>query len=939
MFFIGFKLTKLIKHPVAFFADGVTNRRTKKLLKQYKNVSVERSELTNTIVVPVDQEDTKKLDMESKPLSFQYKVSVIVPVYNVEKELPFCLNSLVAQTINKDEIEVLLINDGSTDDSLNLCLQYANIFPFFKVFTKENEGLSATRNYGIRKAKGKYLMYLDSDDAFSPETIESVTQFFDSVYETVDLVAFRDQEYTDGKKSNNHFRYLYLKNTGVYDLNEIPYICQTRVTVCVKNKGEHNVFFDETKNFRHEDQQYNNDVLANQLKIGYCAQGEYLYIRRPGSIMGTSMYPMYIFDTTIAYYEKLFSNYPDRLPKYYQAMFVHDMNWKLNLNILYPYERYEYAREKISLLLSRVDEKIILNFPKMNNFRKHYFIKLKNNINKFDVIVKDEYVEIKKQNISILKIKSFEIIVCSLKNIDGKVKLLGFLKSPLFTYIDGAIVNIKVKDICNNETIYRPKLSIAGFSYYKSKEQEAEFYIFQQEFQENICEFSFTVSIAGYSYEYPTTFYFMPSSPFVEKESVQVALLNNKMLSFCDNNFSIDEVDTSVKLRELIQQFRKKLTYEEFLLVDSSLNLLLSHKETKIWLYYDCRGVNFDNGYYQFVHDFYKEDGVKRFYINANDDIHEGLFDDKQILSVVKFGSFLHKILYLAADKILTAYIEDKNVIPFSMKELNPVKFIRNQEIIYLQHGILHAHLPWKYTPDRIMSDKIVVSSYFELDNFTQNYGWSDLSLIRSGMPRFDFIERKKSFKKRILFAPSWRNYLIGNAQGNQWELATDKFLSSSYFKGISKILSSEKLQEILEQYDYWMDFKIHPIFKPYLEYFNFSQSRINSIDDVKQDDYAIFITDFSSFVFDFAYLCRAIVYYLPDELEFLSGMNQYRELDLPFEKAFGNKVDNVDDLVSEIKHICSLNGLPDKKFYNRMKKFFLPFNNDCRENIYKSIR
>ena len=168
-------------------------------------------------------------------MDFQYKVTVIVPVYNVEQYLRNCLDSLVAQTIDHSQMEVLLINDGSTDNSLEICYEYAQSYFMFKVFSKENEGLSATRNYGIKRAQGKYMMYLDSDDTFAPETVKSVTDFFDTVYDEVDLVTYLDQRYKNGVKLNVHFRYKYLTKSGVYDLNDMPYITQTRVSVCVKN--------------------------------------------------------------------------------------------------------------------------------------------------------------------------------------------------------------------------------------------------------------------------------------------------------------------------------------------------------------------------------------------------------------------------------------------------------------------------------------------------------------------------------------------------------------------------------------------------------------------------------------------------------------------------------------------------------------------------------
>lgn len=110
-------------------------------------------------------------------MNFEYQASVIVPVYNVEQYLRICLDSLVNQTIDKSKMEVLVINDGSPDNSWDICLEYSKKYDFIKIFSKENEGLSATRNFGIKQAKGKYLFFLDSDDYFTPETVKKVTDF------------------------------------------------------------------------------------------------------------------------------------------------------------------------------------------------------------------------------------------------------------------------------------------------------------------------------------------------------------------------------------------------------------------------------------------------------------------------------------------------------------------------------------------------------------------------------------------------------------------------------------------------------------------------------------------------------------------------------------------------------------------------------------------
>ena len=90
------------------------------------------------------------------------KVSVIVPVFNVEKYLRQCLDSILQQTYQN--LEIIIINDGSTDGSDAICREYAGKDSRISYFAKENTGISDTRNVGIRQATGEYVTFVDSDD-------------------------------------------------------------------------------------------------------------------------------------------------------------------------------------------------------------------------------------------------------------------------------------------------------------------------------------------------------------------------------------------------------------------------------------------------------------------------------------------------------------------------------------------------------------------------------------------------------------------------------------------------------------------------------------------------------------------------------------------------------------------------------------------------------
>ena len=100
------------------------------------------------------------------------KISVVIPVYNVEKTLRRCVDSVLAQTF--DNYEIILVDDGSPDNSGRICDEYAQRHRNIRVIHKENGGLSDARNAGLKKARGEYVMFLDSDDYLAERCLETL---------------------------------------------------------------------------------------------------------------------------------------------------------------------------------------------------------------------------------------------------------------------------------------------------------------------------------------------------------------------------------------------------------------------------------------------------------------------------------------------------------------------------------------------------------------------------------------------------------------------------------------------------------------------------------------------------------------------------------------------------------------------------------------------
>lgn len=119
------------------------------------------------------------------------KISIIVPVYNTEKYIHACIDSILSQSIT--DFELLLINDGSTDWSGEICYEYAQKDSRIRVFHKKNGGVSSARNLGIEEAVGDYLHFVDADDIVLSGAYEYLNTVI-SEFSHPDIICFKSQK-------------------------------------------------------------------------------------------------------------------------------------------------------------------------------------------------------------------------------------------------------------------------------------------------------------------------------------------------------------------------------------------------------------------------------------------------------------------------------------------------------------------------------------------------------------------------------------------------------------------------------------------------------------------------------------------------------------------------------------------------------------------------
>lgn len=217
------------------------------------------------------------------------KISVIVPVYNVEEYLEWCLSSLAQQTLK--EIEIVCVNDGSTDSSRNILSSCQTLDPRIKIIDKENGGLSSARNEGIRAALADIVCFLDSDDRLVPEACERIVEVFESTQ--ADVVTFGANCYPESsgypwletRLSPRDAEYISFHPDLLFAENSTPFAWRTacRKEFLITNA----LFFDETLSFG-EDQVFQFAVYPKSSKTVLVSDKLYDYrVVRAGSLMST----------------------------------------------------------------------------------------------------------------------------------------------------------------------------------------------------------------------------------------------------------------------------------------------------------------------------------------------------------------------------------------------------------------------------------------------------------------------------------------------------------------------------------------------------------------------------------------------------------------------------------------------------------------------------
>lgn len=877
-------------------------------------------------------------------MEYKYKISVVIPVYNVEKYLEETLKSVINQTINfKKNIQVILINDGSKDDSEKICLKYQKKYPEnIEYYSKGNAGVSATRNEGIKYIKGKYVNFLDSDDKFDLNAYEKAYNMLENNQE-IDLVAFR-LKYFEASKKYHWLDYKFDADRIVDIMSEPQNILLHINSSVIRTEALEGLKFDERLKIS-EDTKLLYELIFKKQKYGIISSSKYNYRKRKDetSAIQTSRRNKEWYTKTFKYCHDFLietsKNKFGEVIKYVQHFLMYDIKWRIQSVIsgVINEEEQKIYVNKIKEYLENIDYDVILFQQNMSLYYKMLALKIKSgeNINKlFDY-----------------------------KN-DGI-----YIEGTLFTTYEQMVNNIEISYIRKNMLTIEGNIFLNSYDfYYKiNGKDRKKIDTYVRNNANNIFVQVYNVSNDGYRIEIPledvNTIEFevnINGNYYVIKNNfIHFSNINNfKAGYYYKNQYLITKKNEKSKIIIKHKPFGLKVLLREIIFL---LYITFNKRKIKvamqraiywitkpfmpknIWLFADREFMARDSAEQVFKYTNSQENLNNRKTYFAVDKNTEDYRRMKKYGKVVGYHTLKYKLLFLNAKYLISSHADGYVNNEFGGSRRFYVDLYRFK-YIYLTHGVLlHDSSAWLNRINKNIELNVVTSPMEYQSILDENYYFKPEQLIKTGLPRNDkLFDSNIKEENKILIMASWRSSLTGPViPGTQKREYNPKFKKSEYFNFYNDLFNDKKLQEAFKKYNYKIKFCIHPSFRAQLKDFKGNEFVEVAIDVDSQYETVsskVLITDYSSAACDFAYLRKPVIYANFD-LDHIYDIHYYNKGYFDYDiHGFGQNCKTYDDTINEIIKTIENNCEMEEKYKQRCDKFFYHNDNNSAKRVYEAL-
>ena len=875
-----------------------------------------------------------------------FKIAVVMPAYNTGRYISKALDSIIGQTMNFDKnIQIVIVNDNSQDNTKEVAEKYQNKYPqnITLINNETNHGASYSRNVGLKYVDAEFVNFLDSDDYISKGAFKKayglLTQNPDVNIASIPIRFF-------GVKKGDHTLNYKFEKTQIINIHQHPSFIQLSGPSSFFRFSELK-FYSFNENLRvSEDPLLINKMLIDNPLIAFIHDETYFYRKNDlqNSLISTSTQYKSYFTTRIdEYFIGLIDYALERLqkvPAFIQHVLMYDLQWILEIrfiNRVLTVDEINQLYDKIFYILSFIDEEVIRFQLSLPDELKDHIILLKHHGRDY-LLNKDNYqLDL---GINTIYIDNFEFLDKNSLHISGI--FTDFIKdTQIKVYVNG-------KEFETEELKYSHRLNYSlhfdyaynhNFQIVVSVKDETEI-SFKADSRDLIIDYNQASRLSRISK-------YKLSKNYISIDCVDHIEITKKTVL---KGIKLEAKVMALILRQKEQGWRTGIVLRILFFLTYYI-----FRGKRIWVFMDLPNASGDNGFYLFKHanedsnlkniDKYyvfsksKQIGVNlpemeyAYFASSKTDKIKKLLgfetpnaeyrEIQKVGSVLSNKSLKHRLYLLFAEKIITSHPDNNIIYPF-WGNYPHLSGLAKSKTVFLQHGVTKDNIAhWLNKSDKRL-DLIVTVSDYERDSFlSPDYGYSEDIVKVLGFPRFDYLECGED-RKEIVFMPTWRR------QYDSYK--NDRFIETNYFKSINEVLGDEELINHLKSKGYTFVFKPHRNLLKFLSTFDIhpdiKMGTETSYNEIFNHS-SVVISDFSSVIFDFAYLKKPVIYHQVEKNYHFNVDKAYFNYET---MGFGPVTRSLDDLKSEIFKLIEDDCKMDEEYINRVDDFFkYRDKNNCR--------
>lgn len=841
-------------------------------------------------------------------------ISVVSPMYNVARYLDDYFESLLRQTCGFESLEVILVDDGSTDETGELAQAFAAQHPNVSYVYKENGGQASARNVGLEHATGVWVTFPDPDDVLTPNYFADVLAQMsepgaaDAAMFSARMILWFEAREADALRDTHALTWRFAEGTRLVDLSQEPTVIQAHVTTGFLRREvllAHGIRFRERLRLRFEDGNLVSRYLLqfDSPLVGLVGSSEYHYRQRAdasSTVQANVADPRKYTDTIRYGYLDVVDAAQGRLPRWAQNLMVYDLLWLFRSSqtptvrrTQFPAAMHDEVDELLPLWLAHIDEDTLMEWTIMPvpSWMTEALVLVKRGTGHSDL---------------------------HFGSIDPKRGLV----SLVYRYRGDRPSEV----VHAGDRVVEPRYTAeVGLEYLGRR-------IVWQRYLWLPVESGLTVELGG-----------EPASIHLRANAGRSAGIDGDVLATRTASAeSRAEPQATLRglrrlrrrgglmLREVKALARERPTISVALrrvgVAWGAMSPRLGREFEGAWVFID-RDVD-ANDSAEILYRWVKQNRPE---INSWFVLRRGSVDwvrlEKEGFRLVEYGSARFAALMMAAEHVASSHADRFITDPL------PRRFGRRPwNFTFLQHGVIKGDISGWLNSKRIATFVTSTEDEYDFIAGPSPFRFGPKEVRLTGLPRFDALlaqDAAVSEDERdiVLVMPTWRDYLVGKMMSSSRDReGVQEFGDTTYARAVQGLLTSDTLRSAVTTRGMRVVFMPHPNMRVYLDRFEVPDFvEIVSYDDVDVREMIararVLVTDYSSVAFNMAYVQRPVVYFQFDRDEYYAGHTE-RPAYFTYEThGFGPIVETADDAARAVEE--ALSGAVDAVFLERMRRTF----------------